>query len=252
MKIAIAGKGGVGKTTISALIALGLKDLGYQVLAIDADPDPNLALVLGFPEAEKITPVAGMKPLIAERMELNPQYPGWYKMNPEVSDLPEKFIKVHQGIKLIVMGTIERGASGCACPESTFLKRLLKEIVLKRNECIVVDFEAGLEHLGRATAANFDYLLVVLEPDVMSISSFKRIYPLAKDIGVKNIFAIINKIQNKQEINFVKKHFEKQIILGFLPYSQKCQQISRSGEWEKLRELELFSALRDLLGKLIK
>jgi CO dehydrogenase maturation factor len=250
MKIAVAGKGGVGKTTVSALFCWALQEVGKEVLAVDADPDPNLAYLLGFPDAEEIVPIVEMKKLIQERMELNPSAPGWFKMNPKVDDIPERFLKVRDGIKLIVMGKVKQGAGGCVCPESAFLKRLLQEIVLRRKECIVVDFEAGLEHLGRGTAQGFDYLIVVVEPSQLSLESFLRIDRLAKEIGVRKVLALANKVQNQEEEDFIRRHLNQE-LLGILPFTPACIQASLRGDWQLLKEDVVYFKFKSMLSNLL-
>ncbi|MCM8778905.1 MAG: AAA family ATPase [Candidatus Omnitrophica bacterium] len=248
MRIGIAGKGGTGKTTLCALLSWNLKDLGKQVLAVDADPDTNLASILGFPEPEKIVPIVRMKELISERMEVRG---GFFKLNPQISDIPEKFMQEYRGIKLIVMGTVESGGSGCVCPESTFLKRLLREIILRKDEFILVDFEAGVEHLGRGIAREFDFLLIVVEPSQLSLESFKRISPLAEQLGVKRIFAVANKLKDGRERDFLLRNLGKEKIFGFLSYSQVFSQVNTSGNYEILREDKLYKEVKELAEKLL-
>jgi CO dehydrogenase maturation factor len=198
MRLGISGKGGVGKTTLTALICWALKELGEEVLAVDADPDTNLAMVLGFPNAEKFTPIIQMKELIEERMQIQKDRT-LFKLNPRLDDIPKRFIKTHDGIKLMVMGTVRQGNGGCICPENAFLRRLLYQLILTENQHIVVDFEAGVEHLGGGTASKFDHLIVVVEPTNLSLETFKRIYSLAKDIGIRKFWAVANKIKDFQD-----------------------------------------------------
>ena len=170
MKLAVSGKGGVGKTTFSALLIRLLNAQGKHILAIDADPDANLASALGIPDADKITPIAEMKELIFERTEAKPgSMGGFFKLNPKVDDLPEALSAKLGNIKLMRLGGVQKGGSGCICPESTLLRALITHIVLARNEIVVMDMEAGIEHLGRGTAQAVDRLLVVVEPGRRSI-----------------------------------------------------------------------------------
>src|SRR3989338_5282962 len=165
MKIAFAGKGGTGKTTIASIMIRLLSEDKRRILAIDADPNANLGRMLGFPDAGEIKPIVEMKDLIYDRMDIKEDPKGsFYKLNPKIDDIPEKFSKRRVGISLIVMGTVDAGGSGCVCPESTFLRELLKHLVLKENEDVVMDMEAGIEHLGRATAQAMDGMVVVVEP----------------------------------------------------------------------------------------
>ena len=222
MKIAVTGKGGVGKTTTSALLARRLVQKGHNVLAVDADPDTNLAACLGFPAPEKIVPIVEMKELIAERMGTQPGAVGaYFKLNPTVTDIPAKFICEDQGLKLIVMGMVKRGGAGCACPENTFLKALLGHLLIEREEVILVDMEAGLEHLGRGTTGEMDGLIVVIEPSLRSIETLHRIRPLAADIGVKKIWPLANKIATEEEREFIESQLGDDHLLACLPYSER-------------------------------
>ncbi|MCM8798396.1 MAG: AAA family ATPase [Candidatus Omnitrophica bacterium] len=248
MKIGIAGKGGVGKTTLAGLICWVLKDLGIRVLAVDADPDANLGSFLGFPEVEKITPIIQMKELISERMEVKGAF---YKLTPKIDDIPDRFMKEHEGIKLIVMGTVKSGDAGCVCPESTFLRRLLHQIALRKDEYIVVDFEAGVEHLGRGTAEKFDYLLIVVEPSKLSVESFMRIYPLAKDIGIKRVLGIANKIREEKDKEFLDLHLDRDKILGYLSFSNLFSEVNRMSNWRILKEDRIYVEAKGIVKKLL-
>lgn len=242
----------MGKTTLAALICWALKEKGEEVLAVDADPDSNLGFVLGFPKSNDIIPIALMKDLIEERMEVRNGNRGFFKLNPQIDDIPGKFLKEYGGIKLIVMGTIDAGNSGCICPENTFLKRLLHQIVLRENEHILVDFEAGIEHLGRGTAAKFDHLIIVVEPTQLSLDTFKRIYPLAKDIGIKNIWAVANSIDKQEDSKFILEHLGKVKLLGSLSYCKACNQASQAGNWQGLKKEKIYSEAKVIVLKLLK
>jgi len=221
MKIAISGKGGVGKTLLASLLAQAFADSGYSVLAIDADPDANLAATLGFPHPEKIVPIAEMKDLIAKRTETQPGRTGiYFKLNPKVDDLPEKYWQELDDIKLMVMGRTKKGGSGCYCPENTLLKALMNHLLLARNEVIIMDMEAGIEHLGRATASAVDKLIVVVEPGRRSLETAQTINGLAKDIGLKNIAIVGNKIRSKSDREFLTSSLPGFEFLGFIPYDQ--------------------------------
>ncbi|MFC1916332.1 AAA family ATPase [Chloroflexota bacterium] len=221
MKIAISGKGGVGKTLLASLLSQAFAGSGYSVLAIDADPDANLAATLGFPHPEKIIPISEMKDLIAERTETQPGQAGaYFKLNPKVDDLPEKYWQELNGIKLMVMGRIKRGGSGCYCPENTLLKALINHLLLARNEVIIIDMEAGIEHLGRATASAVDRLIVVVEPGRRSLETAYTINGLAQDIGLKNIAIVGNKVRNKSDREFLISSLPNFEFLSFIPYDQ--------------------------------
>ena len=221
MKLAVSGKGGVGKTTFAAFLIRTLNDLGKHVLAIDADPDANLAAAIGIPDSVKITPIAEMKELIFERTGVKPgTIGGFFKLNPRVDDLPDELSAKFENIKLMRLGGIPKGGSGCICPESTLLRALIIHIVLSRDEVVVMDMEAGIEHLGRATAAAVDKLIVVVEPGRRSIDTAGHIKTLASEIGLKNIVIVGNKIRNRNDENFLKKHLPDYQFLCFLPYDE--------------------------------
>jgi CO dehydrogenase maturation factor len=217
MKLAISGKGGVGKTTFSALLIRTLNAQGKRVLAIDADPDANLAAALGIPDADQIVPIAEMKELIFERTEAQPgSIGGFFKLNPKVDDLPDSLSAKLENIKLMRLGGVKKGGGGCICPESTLLRALMLHIVLARDEVVVMDMEAGIEHLGRATASAVDKLIVVVEPGRRSMDTAGHIKKLASEIGLKNIALVGNKIRGEKDKEFLKKHLSDFEFLGFI------------------------------------
>ncbi len=221
MKLAVSGKGGVGKTTFSALLIRSLNAQGKHILAIDADPDANLASALGIPDADKIIPIAEMKELIFERTEAKPgSMGGFFKLNPKVDDLPEALSAKLDHIKLMRLGGVQKGGSGCICPESTLLRALITHIVLARNEIVVMDMEAGIEHLGRATASAVDKLIVVVEPGRRSMDTAGHINKLATEIGLKNIVLVGNKIRSSKDEKFLLTHLNNFKFLGFIPYDE--------------------------------
>ncbi len=226
MKVAFTGKGGVGKSTISGLLSRMLRDGGEKVLAIDADPDMNLGMVLGLPDPD-ITPIIEYKELIAERTETEAGKPSpFFKMNPKVDDIPETYWVEHEGIRLLVMGTTHRGGGGCACPENAFLKSLLSHLVVGRNESVVLDMEAGIEHLGRGTAVGMDVMCVVVEPSLTSIETAGRIHKLSRDIGIKKVVLIGNKIESEEQKRFVYDHAGDIEIAGTIGYSDEIHDIN--------------------------
>ena len=221
MKIAVTGKGGVGKTILASFLAKIFAESGYSVLAIDADPDTNLAATLGFPDSDKITPISDMDALIEERTGAAPgKATTYFKLNPKVDDLPEKYSVKRDGIKLMVMGRVKKGGSGCYCPENALLQALLIHLLVARNEVVILDMEAGIEHLGRATAKTVDKLIVVVEPSRRSIETAYRIINLAQDIGLENIAVVANKVQNQSEREFLVSSLPDFEFLGFIPYDQ--------------------------------
>lgn len=221
MKLAVSGKGGVGKTTFSALLIRALNEQGKHVLAIDADPDANLAAALGIPDADRITPISEMKELIFERTEARPgSIGGFFKLNPKVDDLPDALSAKLDGIKLMRLGGVQKGGGGCICPESTLLRALITHIVLARDEVVVMDMEAGIEHLGRATASAVDRLIVVVEPGRRSMDTAGHIRKLASEIGLKNIVLVGNKIRSRKDEAFLKENLKDFEFLGFIPYDE--------------------------------
>ncbi len=240
MKIAISGKGGVGKTTLAALLIKYFQDQGKKVLAVDADPDANLALALGVPDPENITPLCMMKELVAERTESTPgKMGGFFKLNPKVDDIPEKYSRQLDGVKLIVMGGVKKGGSGCICPESVLLRTLVTHLVLLRDEVVVMDMEAGIEHLGRATAKGVNKLIVVVEPGRRSIETALHVKKLAEDLGLHKVAVVGNKIRSASDQEFLKKHLSDLPILGFIPFNEKIIEADLGGRppYEALPEL---------------
>lgn len=230
MKLAITGKGGVGKTSIAAAIALILAERGHTVLAIDADPDANLASALGIPYSEhgRIRTIAREKKLIEERTGSGGSG-GIFKLNPEVSDIAEKFAFRHRGVDLVVLGAVRAGGAGCACPESAFLRSLVQEVVLRRNESLVLDMEAGIEHLGRATARGVDAFVAVAEPGERAIATVRRIAQMAREIGIRDTKVIINGIRNEREAEFLKQGLSDFEILAEIPYHEAIRANDRDG-----------------------
>ena len=219
MKLAVSGKGGVGKTTFAALLIRTLSDQGKKVLAIDADPDANLAAGLGIAGAEKIVPIAEMKELIFERTGAQAgSIGGYFKLNPQVDDLPDALSAKLGTIKLMRLGGVKKGGSGCICPESALLRALVMHIVLRRDEVVVMDMEAGIEHLGRSTAKAVDRLIVVVEPGRRSIDTAEHIRRLASEINLNRIAVVGNKIRNVADERFLKSAMPDFEFLGFLPH----------------------------------
>jgi CO dehydrogenase maturation factor len=219
MKLAISGKGGVGKTLLSALLVREFARQGFSVLAIDADPDTNLASALGFPQPADIIPISAMKDLIEERTGAGPGQSGpFFKLNPRVDDIPEKYARKMDNIRLMVMGRMKPGGSGCYCAENSLLQALLAHLLIARNEAVILDMAAGIEHLGRATARAVDKFIIVVEPGRKSIETAKHIRQLAQDIGVKNIAAVGNKVRRQSDRDFLTTNLPDFEFLGFIPY----------------------------------
>lgn len=223
MKIAISGKGGVGKTTLAGVLSRIYAEQGKKVLAVDADPDANLASSLGFgaEEVSAITPVSQMKELIEERTGTRTGTMGaMFKINPTVDDIPDKYSAEKNGVKLLIMGTVKKGGSGCYCPENILLKSLLTHMLVERDEVVIVDMEAGIEHLGRGTAYGMDALIVVVEPGQRSIQTAHNIKKLASDIGIKSVFIVGNKINSEQDKEFIESNLDELEVIGFISYNK--------------------------------
>ena len=231
MKLAISGKGGVGKTTFAALLIRTLSREGRRVLAIDADPDANLAAALGIADADKIIPIADMKDLVFERTGAQPgSIGGYFSLNPKVDDLPEALSAKLENIKLMRLGGVSKGGAGCICPESSLLKALVRHVVLQRDEVVVMDMEAGIEHLGRATAKAVDKLIVVVEPGRRSIDTAGHIKQLASEIKLNNIAVVGNKIRGPKDEAFLKEHLNGFEFLGFLPFDDALIEADLQGK----------------------
>ncbi|MCJ7544538.1 MAG: AAA family ATPase [Phycisphaerae bacterium] len=217
MKLAVSGKGGVGKTTLSALLAVALNREGRDVVAIDADPDANLASALGIPDDEPITPLAEMRQLIQERTGATDGYGAFFKLNPRVDDIPQQYSRRIGRIRLLVLGGIRRGGEGCLCPATALLKALLVHLALAREEHLVMDMEAGIEHLGRATAQSMDALLVVVDTTAWSTHTAHRVRKLAADVGMRNILAVANRTNRPTEMQKIAAELQDIPLVGCLP-----------------------------------
>ncbi|MDR1575050.1 MAG: AAA family ATPase [Treponema sp.] len=232
MKIAVTGKGGVGKTTLASVLARLYAEEGKKVLAVDVDPDANLGLALGFSEEEiaAITPIAEMKALIDERTGASSGGMGmFFKINPRVDDIPDRFARERNGVKLLVMGTVQTGGAGCVCPEHVMVKRLLSHLVISRGEAVIMDMEAGLEHLGRGTASMMDRFIVVLEPGARSVQTFHRVQALAADLGVRKVHAAANKVRRKEDEDYCRSLVPPEDFLGCIRYSDEVINADRRG-----------------------
>jgi len=229
MKVAVAGKGGVGKTTVAASLARCWRDTGYRVVAVDADPDANLAGTLGY-RGPAIVPLVQLKSLIEERVGGGEAWGGFLRMNPRVDDIPGEFGREVDGVRVLVMGTIERGKRGCACPENILLREVLNHLLVGARERVVVDMEAGIEHLGRGTAEGVDAMLVVVEPGWASLETAARVVLLARDLGVRRTCAIANKIACEADLDFVRAQLSGLEILGVLPADRDLELEARAGK----------------------
>lgn len=241
IKVAFCGKGGVGKSTVASLFIKALEKDGMRVLAVDCDPVANLGRFLGIKDADKIIPIVEMKELIDERTEASKDR-AFYKLNPKVDDIPERFAKKIGNIKLIVMGSPARGGSGCMCPEASFMKALLGKLLLQENESVVLDMEAGVEHLGRGTASFVEHLFIVVEPNLNSIDAAKKIWKLAKDLKIKEASVIANKVRNNKDLDFVKENIVDIPLTGSISFDDKLLEpdmdIEKTSVYKQVAQIE--------------
>jgi CO dehydrogenase maturation factor len=231
-KLAITGKGGVGKTTLASVLARLYAAEGHTVLAIDADPDANLGAALGISveELRRITPIAQLEELIQERTGSSPgSIGGFFKLNPKVDDIPDRFSVAKNGVKLLVLGTVKKGGSGCICPESTLLKSLLTHLLLRREEMVILDMEAGIEHLGRGTASAVDAFISVVEPGMRSIDTAQAVRKLAEDIGIRKCYVVGNKITDDADRQFITDNLPDFTVLGFISQNPRIAEADRKG-----------------------
>ena len=231
MKVAITGKGGVGKTTLSSTLARLYADEGRTVLAADVDPDANLGLALGLTqeEVDQIVPISKMRTLVEERTGANAANK-FFKLNPYVADIPDTFSKDINGVKLLVMGTVDVGGSGCVCPEHVMLKSILSSLTYRKNDVVIMDMEAGLEHLGRGTAMNMDQFVVVIEPGARSVQTYHNVKRLAADLGVKRVRVVANKIRDDRDEEFVRSAIPAEDLLGCVHYNTEIMDADRNGK----------------------
>jgi len=249
MKLAISGKGGVGKTTLAALLAQYYADAGRQVLAVDADPSPCLAGALGFPPElrEMLHPIAEMDALIEERTGAKPgTIGGFFTINPRVDDIPERFSVLYKGVRLLEMGSVDTGGSGCICPEAAMLKTLFMHLLFREEDILILDMYAGVEHLGRATVDFVDAMLIVVEPTRRSIGTAAQIKQLANDIGLTRLWMVGNKVRNAEEAEFLETNSPGLPLLGWLPADLGVQEADRLG----IPVYEYVPALRQSTSKM--
>lgn len=232
MKLAISGKGGVGKSTLAAALSLLMAKQGKRVLAVDADPDANLASALGMSslQQDSIVPISKQAELIEQRTGAKvKQYGQMFKLNPEVSDIADNYAAHHQGVDLLVLGAVENGGGGCACPENVLLKALVTDLILRKDDALVMDMEAGVEHLGRATARGVDAMIIVVEPGQRSIDCARRVIRMATQIGIKKLCFIANKVTSSSDEKFIEDALEGYQLTGSIKYSEKIRNADMKG-----------------------
>jgi CO dehydrogenase maturation factor len=251
MKIAIAGKGGVGKTTLAGVMARYLAEEGYKVLTIDADPDANLASALGFPPEllKGVTPLAEMTPLVEERTGAKKgTFGGVFKLNPKVDDIPDTYGVIHHGVKLLIVGSIPQAEGGCFCPENVLLKGLLHHILVKRDEVVIIDMEAGLEHLTRGSTKYVDAFIVVVEPGQRSISTARQIRRLAQDLGMQKVYGVGNKVTSPEDRALIERGLSELLFLGHLSFHQKVIEADKQG----ISPYDLDGAIKKEVQEIVK
>jgi CO dehydrogenase maturation factor len=237
--------------TVSALLARALQKTGRTVIAIDADPDSNLAASMGYPHPETIKPLVELQELIAERTGVKPGTTGgMFRLNPFVEDIPEKYAVDIDGVKVLVAGAVKKGGSGCYCPENTMIRSLISHLLTEKNSALVLDMEAGIEHLSRGTIAAVDHLIIVTEPGRRSIETAERILHMAAEIGLNRVSVIGNKIRSESDKAFLRETLPGVHFVGFLPYDQAVRDAEIAGRPVAAASAEIGALVAEIIRKL--
>jgi CO dehydrogenase maturation factor len=255
MKIAVSGKGGVGKTLISGGLALGFAERGLKTMAIDADSSPNLALTLGMSaeESRKIVPISENKELLESKTSTG--YSGIYRLSFTVDDVVRDYsVTTPLGVKLIVMGTVQSMGSGCMCSANAVVRALLRHLIVESNEAVILDMEAGVEHIGRGTAGHVDAFLVVADANMKALEIAKHINDLAAKAGMKQVYLVGNRVMNEAQRDVITSFAEKNSIstLGFVPFDQEVIEIEMLGDTPlKHKEIKAVRAIDNICEALV-
>jgi len=255
MKIAISGKGGVGKTTLAGVMARILADEGRRVLAIDADPDSNLASAIGLPKETlaKLAPIASMTSMIEERTGAKKgTFGSMFKLNPKVDDLPDELGVNYCGVKLLLLGCIPQGGGGCFCPENILLKNLVRHLLVKRDEVLIIDMEAGLEHLGRGSTGYVDALIIVVEPGQRAINTARQIKKLGEDLKIKNMLIVGNKVASAEDRKIIEESLSDFPVLGYMSFNPMVLQADREGRSPYDIDEKIMGEVKGILTELEK
>jgi len=254
VKVAVSGKGGVGKTFIAAALASFFVKKGFKVLAVDADPSPNLALMLGVPlsQASTIKPLSEDWELIESKTSTG--YPGVYRLSFSVDDVVDRYaVKTPTGVYLLVMGTVKDAGGGCTCPANALIRALMRHLIVDRSEAVVMDMEAGVEHLGRGTAKYVEHMLIVTEPSFRSMDVAKKIYGLTLSLKVPKAYLVGNKVVEDRDVEAITS-FAKDVgvpLLGLVPYDEGVAKAERTGQNPLLVEGVAVKAIRGIGEKLL-
>ncbi len=250
MKIAISGKGGVGKTTVASSLVKLFAGSHKTVFAVDADPDACLAAGVGIDEEtiKSVKPLVDLKEVIAEKMGTG----AYYSINPEVDDVLDEYCIQLDNIKFIRMGGIKQGGSACYCRENTFLGAVMGALLIDKDDVVIMDMGAGIEHLTRGTARGVDAMLVVIEPSKNSVNTAKTVKQLANDLGIKKVFFIGNKIRSPKEKEFILNQLDAGDVLGFIPFDDEVWESSMEKGPAAQLGGELLRSMKEIQEKLLR